>query len=362
MAKKKVDDIVSYVKGAGRVSTGNNIWFSTGSALIDEVAGGDKGEGFEAGGIVNIVGQSGSGKSFVCVETLANAVYRYGDKLKYRYIDTEGGAGFNTQDLYGFTVPPSCAPVIKSVEDFHADVMNFVDDIKPDEVGLYIVDSWDGLAGAEVLDRAEERKDAYSRDKEFTDGSFLGGKHRFASTELFPTLVGALQGKPILVVISNQVRENFGAGMYAPKFKVTGGAPILFYSTTRLWIKPVEKHEAQDRAIGVTVHIEAKKSRNNRPYRDCYTTLWFTYGIDNVSSCVDYLYGLRSKETGKILSAANKPLKWDETILDNKEALVLFIESNNLEKELYARTRAKWEQVEQEILGQLGTRKKRFSE
>lgn len=361
MAKAKKEEILEVVNRAGKVSGSNSVWFTTGSVLIDEVAGGDKGEGFEAGGIINIVGQSGSGKSFICIETLANAVHRYGDKLKYRYVDTEGGAGFDTQELYGFTVPTANAPIIKTVEDFHADIMNFLDEVKKDEVGLYVLDSWDGLAGSEVLDRAEERKDAYNRDKEFTDGSFLGGKNKFASTELFPTLVSALQNKPILVIISNQVRENFGAGMYAPKFKVTGGGALLFYSTTRLWVKPVEKHEAQDRAIGATVHIEAKKSRNNRPYRECYTTLWFTYGIDNVGSCVDYLYTLRSKDTGKLLGVANKPLKWDDAVLDNREAMILHIEANGLESELYSRTRAKWEQIEKDILGPLAIRKKRFS-
>jgi RecA/RadA recombinase len=361
MAKKKAEEFKEMVRQVGKVATSNDVWFSTGSALIDEVAGGDKGEGFEAGGIVNIVGQSGSGKSFLCIETLANAIHRYGDNLKYCYVDNEGGAGFSTQDLYGFTVPPENAPVIKTVEDFHANAMNFIDSMKPGEVGLYVVDSWDGLTGAEVVERSDERKNAYARDKEFTDGSFLGGKNKFASTELFPTLVSAIQNKPILFLISNQVRENVGAGLYAPKFKVTGGNALLFYCSTRLWIKPVEKHEIQGRATGVTVHVEAKKSRNNRPYRQCYTTLWFTYGIDNVGSCVDYLYSLRSKETGKLLSAAQKPMTWDGITLENREAMILHVENNNLESELFKRTRDAWEAIETEIVGSLAMRKKRFS-
>lgn len=362
MAKAKVEAIRdSIISSKISKSPNDSIWFTTGSALIDEVAGAGRGMGFESSSLVNICGMSGSGKTFLAVETLANAVHRFGDKLKYRFVDSEGGALFDTEGMYGFSVDPNSAPQIKTVEDWHADAMQFVDNLKEDEIGLHITDSWDGLVGSEVLDRAEERQNAFERDKEFKEGSFLGGKNKFASSEGFPTLVSKIQNKKVLFIITSQVRDNVGAGLYAPKYKVTGGAALLFYCNTRLWIKPVEKIEVSDRQIGVTVECEAKKSRGNRPFRKCLTTLYFTYGIDNVGSGVDYLYDLRT-DLGKLSAKADKPMKWDETEVQNREELINFIEDSDLESELYQRVHDKWEVLEKKILGPISGRKKRFSD
>jgi RecA/RadA recombinase len=359
MAKKsKADEMKSMLTTPKMVRT-DTVWFTTGSALIDEVAGAGRGLGFESGGIVNICGQSGSGKSYLSIETLANAIHTFKDRLKYRIADTEGGALFNTEKLYGFTVDPKCAPTVKTVEDFQADALNFIESVKEGEVGLYIVDSWDGLTGSEIEERADDRQKAYTRGIEYEDKSFLGGKNKFASSELFPTLVSKLQGRDILFVITSQVRENIGAGLYAPKFKVTGGGALLFFSSVRLWLKPNEKFEENGLSVGVSTHIEAKKSRGDRPFRSCLTTIWFSYGIDNVDSCINYLYDLYT-DTGKMSAKANKELTWDDEILDDKEALIKYIEANNLESELYKRTHDLWEKRESDAVASLAGRKKRF--
>lgn len=359
MAKKQIEEMKATLRRAtaGDDDLSHVKWFSTGSTLLDCVAGAGRGLGFASGTFVHLCGPSGSGKSFFTMETIAMAGLRYGDKLRLRIVDTEGGMLFNTQELYGFTIPEECFSPARLIEDFDADLRVFLDSLAPDEVGLYIVDSWDGLSSKETNDMSDERASAWMREKEYDKQTFGQSKGRHASMQMFPELMAKLDKANALVLVTGQIRDNFGV-MYGPKQKETGGMAIKFYANARLWLKVKEKIEVEDEAIGVSVEIEAKKSRGDRPLRKCVSTVYFKYGVDDIASCLDYLYGYRTKE-GKLGVAATRPIMWDGVSLANREEAVKYIEDMHLEDELRKRTIDAWNAKEERINLSVTSRKRK---
>ena len=138
------------------------IFFRTGCIVLDKLIGGKKGVfGVPAGRFINIVGDKSSGKTFSSNEFIAWAHYEFGKKFKWCYDDCESGYSFDTESLYGFEIMPEEKEErihSENVEDAFCNISNFANSLKKDEVGIYVLDSLDGLTSQEQDDRAEERK------------------------------------------------------------------------------------------------------------------------------------------------------------------------------------------------------------
>jgi hypothetical protein len=230
-----------------------------------------------------------------------------------------------------------------------------------DEFGIYALDSLDALMSKETDDIAEAHVEAHKKDKEYTKGTYQGAKPKFLSSIFFPKVVEAAKAKKCLVLIVSQLRDNVGGGLYAPKDKISNGRALLFYTDTRVWLETKQPIIKGERQIGVVTKLETSKTRGPNPYRECMFTTYFTYGIDNVGSNVDYLYDLRTPERGELRKTEAKACEWDENTY-TREALIAHIEENNLEKELESRVIAKWNAMEEEATSDIRGRKPRFAE
>lgn len=325
-------------------------YFYTGSDVIDLVVGGGK-MGFPAGKIINIVGDKSAGKSFLCCEIIAAAKHKYKDSFVWAYDDAESGFSFNTEKLYGFEIMSEDIDKrfkSKTVEDMSCNVRKFLKSISPDQVGIYVLDSLDGLSSEELEDRADKRQKAFEKDEEFSEGSYQMASAKFLSQEFFRTCTDDIQDKNCLFIVVSQLRENVGAGLYAPKFKRAGGKAMDFYCHTVLWLTTLEKIEKKGRAIGVVINAETKKSKTARPFREGTCTVLFDYGIDNIGSNLDFLFDLRGKR-GELLKSA-KAIEWNEGMEPmTRDELITYIETNKLRKELRQRVIDKWDAIEAEI-------------
>ena len=127
------------------------IYYPTGSDLLDMVVGGTN-FGYPGGNIINVVGESNSGKTFLVCELIAAAFNKYGNKLKWIYDDCESGFTFDTEELYGFKVIPDEKDRRHSdtVESLYSVTRDFFENLKKDELGIYTVDSLDGLTSMEM--------------------------------------------------------------------------------------------------------------------------------------------------------------------------------------------------------------------
>ena len=74
---------------------------SSGSDLLDLALGG----GFPLGKVINVIGDKSSGKTLLICEAIARAYVKYKEKIHVDYDDTEAGFSFDTQEIWGFTMP-----------------------------------------------------------------------------------------------------------------------------------------------------------------------------------------------------------------------------------------------------------------
>lgn len=324
----------------------NKNYFRTGSLLLDLVVGGGVGLGFPAGKIINIVGDKSSGKTFLACEIVANAYHNYKEKVKFIYDDAESGFGFNTKDLYGFDIEEF---KIKSrtVEELFCNVKDFINKLKKDEVGIYVLDSLDGLSSSQLIEIGEERYKLFKQDKEYDKGSYQMEFAKFLSQEFFRNLTSEIDEKNILLIIISQIRTDVSP-MSFKKWTRAGGKALDFYAHTVLWLKSLRTIEKKGADIGVIIQARTEKSKTPRPYRQCLFPIYFNYGIDDIGSCIDYLHNLRSDKTGELNSKKEK-IKFDDKEFTRDE-LIKFIEENDLIDGLKQMVINNWEQEEKERL------------
>lgn len=372
----------------------------TGCDVMDLVVGGGERFGYKFGSIINIVGDFSSGKTFLACELIAACYYRYGKSFKWQYDDCESGWSFDTQRLYGFEIMPAdveSRTKSSTVEEAYSNVRIFAESLKKNELGIYVLDSLDGLTSEESDSLAEERHTTFKKGLEFKKGSFKMGKPKYLSQEFFPQLADLLEKSNVMLVIISQVRENIDP-MSFTKYSRAGGKAMDFYCHTVLWLANINKMKKKGRPIGVTVKAKTTKSKTPRPYREMYFSLMFDYGLDNIGTNVDFLFDFRTEKGELVKDAA---ASWDgkastldnlkqflidngvedfyrtniyptlkksqvQEWLDNHETLgdlyrttfvnsmkrddlIEYIEKNGLQDELQTRVRAKWEELEQSI-------------
>ena len=180
-------------------------------------------------------------------------------------------------------------PVL-TVEQWEYDINKFLNSIQEGECGIYVLDSLDALSSNELEERKEERHKAFDRNKDFDKGSYLGNSAKFLSQEFFRGLTSKLEEKNCILYVISQERDNLNAGMYGKKYRVGGGRAIGFYESVRLQSKLISKDIRKGRAVSALVSITAEKTRHPRPYRSCFLTLTFTYGVDSLVDELCFLF------------------------------------------------------------------------
>lgn len=383
----------------------NKIYFQTGCRVLDLCVGGNKGIlGFPAGKFINIVGDKSAGKTFLSNEIIANAHYKYGDKFKWVYDDCESGYSFDTESMYGFEIMPINPDErihSETVEEAFCNISDFAKSLKKSECGIYVIDSLDGLTSSEQDERAEERLKLHEEGKDLKKGTYAMGKQKYLSQEFFPQLCSIIENKNILVVIISQIREKIEMFSF-DKYTRAGGKAMDFYAHTVLWLATCKKIEKKETPVGVVVKAKTTKSKTPRPFRECFFSFLYDYGLDGIGSSIDYLFNLRT-EKGE-LSTKAKAIDYSgdgkldlnqlkefleefellekyedskycdgkpdaESIFDfiqskkdyrqkfqekfsntmSRDELISYIEDNNLEEEVDSRVSQKWEDFEDSI-------------
>lgn len=312
---------------------------STGITLLDLVLDG----GWPVGKIVNIVGDKSSGKSYLALETIAYAKKMLGGTLKWYYDDAEGGFSFDTERMYGFETILEGQRPSSTVEEFAQNLNSQIASLKKGEFLIYVLDSLDGLSSEAERGRDKERQKAFENGKEYDKGTYAMEKQKFMS-EFFRLRAAEIQQLPVILIIISQVRTNIGV-MFGEKYTRTGGKALDFYASIILWLAEVEKHKKKDRTVGITIKPKTRKAKIKHPFRECFLELIFDYGIDNISSNINFLYDLKTpqgKDKGK------SKIEWDGKEY-SRERLVTHIEEKNLEDDLAKRTIDKWKEIEDSI-------------
>lgn len=303
------------------------VYIRTGCDLIDILLGGKKDTfGIEAGTILNVRGDSGSGKSFIVNEIIAANFYRNREWFRWIDSDSEIGNKFDCKKLYGLEMTSEGQVIhgfIKgdrggmkavdvtfhrntTVQEMDASLSLFLSSLKEGEYAIYAQDSLDAIKDVGDEEAMQERMQAMVEGKEVTNkGSYNMGKQKFLSS-FFADHVDDLERKNCLLLLVSQYRAKIG-GMVPGQKSVSGGNALKYYCHTILDLTVLHKIEVNGRHIGSVVRARTKgKSRTERPGREICYTVYFTRGIDNVGSNIDYLFNLRG-DSGKLV---NEEVSW----------------------------------------------------
>jgi recombination protein RecA len=310
---------------------GGSLAISTGSTLLDlAISGGRfKEGGIPTGILVEIFGPSGAGKTVLLCQIAGNVQKLGGDIM---FHDPEARLnkqfarmfGLNPSDIE-YTTPNTIPEVFKAVRKWVPE--------ENDNKKLYGVfaDSLAALSTDMELGKDEGDKMGMRRAKEFSE-------------ELRKTCRIIAQHN-LLMICSNQVRQNLDAGPYGQRYKSPGGEAIGFYSSLRLRCSSGEKIKVarsihgkeHKRVIGVKTNIEVFKSSVWKPYRTAEVYIIFDYGIDDIRANLkfikdaarDSIYKVRGIKLGRTLDRAIKE-----------------VEEQGLEEELKKQTIEFWNEIE----------------
>lgn len=322
----------------------------TGSTLRDIVLGGAKGIlGIQPGVIWNSIGKASAGKTFEADELIAVNRKIYGKKFKWNFDNAEGGNDVNTQKLYGFDIITEDSLRSFTVEDLAINIKKFLKTLKGDDLGVYIIDSMDALVSKEVKDRIKEREKAALKEKEFDAGSYMMQKAKYLKQEFFPEIKPLIENSNCLLIIISQESEKVGL-TFGSKRDRAGGKALRFFSHFESWLTEVEKlkvtKKGEVRVIGVRNKITFTRTRNERPFREHYNTIYFDYGVDDLSSNLDFLFRLLT-DSGK--TSSNFSVEFKDQIFKSKKELVAYIEHHELEQEIKEMVIEKWESIEDSV-------------
>ena len=325
---------------------------STSSTLLNLALTGHAEGGFVKGKYFFFVGDSSSGKTFLALSILAEATINPNfDKYRLIHDDIEGGALMDIHRYFGAEVakrlePPKGTiekPVYsEDVEDFYCNVDDAFQEEKP---FIYILDSQDALHSKYAEKKFQELKVSIQKGTQ-SRGDYGDGKAKTHSTRLRKVCAKLRDTKSILVII-NQTRDNLDIGLFTPKSTYSGGRALTFYSCAQIWsstktrIKKTIK--GKERQIGIISKVSIKKNRLTGKEWSVEVPIYFSYGVDDVGSCIDYLIGEKHWETKKSGIVVAKEF---DGMVGRKDEIAKEIENSDLQDELKGIVQDVWKNVE----------------
>lgn len=303
---------------------------STGSTLLDLAISGGRwhGGGIPPGILAEIFGPASAGKT-VLLSEIAGGVRRQGGELMFR--DPEARLNKEFARLFDLDIDEIDYDIPATVREVFEPVQGW----KPNEDAPVHGAFADSLA-ALTTDMEEQGNDAYGmrRAKEFSEQCRLTCRE--------------IAKRNILMVCSNQVRQNLDAGPYGQKYKSPGGEAIAFYSSLRLRAKGAQKIQKKKkikgteikRAIGVETEFEVYKSSVWQPNRSATLYIMYDYGIDDIRSNLQYL---------KTTKGASKYTLGDRSLAGSIEDAIDVVEDEELEDALREEVIGVWQEIENEF-------------
>jgi recombination protein RecA len=305
---------------------------------------------FALGKIINIIGDSSSGKTLLELSMLSEiANIPAFDDYDLFLDDAENALTFNIKKLFGSVLDERLRLDKKSntVEAFYGNVLRRITKGIP---FIYVLDSLDSISADAEIERAKQ----YEEEKEKKKGSFKTEKPRMVS-EMLRVIKGEISETDSLLSIVSQTRDNLGFGaIFTPKVR-SGGKALKFYCSHEVWLAVGKKKKKSDLEIGADVMGKVSKNKLTGKKRDVVFPIYYDYGIDDVASCIDFLIerGIwkKKKNSQKILTNELFP---EITMIK----LIDTIEKENREKEIINMAGEAWTKREDSVKLK---RKKKFA-
>ena len=259
----------------------NQGYVGSGAALLDCALGG----GWARDRMINIVGDSSTGKTLLAIEACANFA-RHFPKAFVQYAEAESAfdetyaqaVGFPS-DHVEFKVPASESGVTL-VEDVYTWLEELADVCRKEkQAGMFIVDSLDAVSSRKEMAR------------DINDDSY-GTERARKLSEAVRKVNANISSAGITLIIISQTRKKIGVTFGNPNTR-SGGAALDFYASQIVWLSERGKIKKTirgvERSIGKNIVVRVTKNKAGLAHRDCDLTLLFGYGIDDLTSNAEFL-------------------------------------------------------------------------
>lgn len=325
----------------------------TGSTLLNLALSDNPFGGYRRGSMVNTIGDSSAGKSFLALTmfAMANQVKRF-NGYDFIYDDAEHANSFNMNKLFGVSTARRIkAPAYTEekepinstvVEDFHDYIDRALHNTNP---FLYILDSFDAISSEADEDFTEKMLKARRNNKE-TKGSYGMAKPKAASA-ILRQICSKLEKTESFLNIISQTRDKIDAGMFESKKTRSGGKALKFYAIHEMWLAGGGEIKSRNRAIGTICSIKVSKNKLTGKRRKVEVPIYYDYGVDDIGSCIDFMLAEKYWKGGGSSKISFGGL-WDlEPMI--KEKLIERIEEENLERALQKMVGEAWKDIEDSL-------------
>ena len=318
-------------------------WLDTGSTHLNFAISGKADGGWGRGGrCVNIVGDGSAGKTLLALEACAYVYHRMKKEHKLKgvkivYNNTETVMDFPIELMYRLDAEKLNLRNTETIEAFVKDFWAEVKAIKKGYFLLYVVDSLDVL-------KSEAEKKAVKEDKKVTMDMYQAKPKKLH--QFFRNLTSTIddgrttKGKDFCLILVSQTKEKIGE-TFKTKYR-TGGSALDFYTHQVVWLRKMYELKktinGRDWPYGVMVEAHCKRNKVAKPGYKAQFPILFDYGLDNVWSVVNFLYGPKAKEW-----------EWDDYKTKDIKKFIAHVEENNLEQDLIDEMKVDWEAAVEKI-------------
>lgn len=322
--KKAVRRLPAIERGAELFPTGCTVF---NLALSDSPHG-----GYVEGSLVNIVGDSDAGKTFLLWHLFAEVVRdpRF-DDVTLIYDEPESKMRLDLVRLFGPKIKRVKRGLKRNsdtIEEFYASVRKLLQKGQP---FIYGLDSFDSLSDKEERARKELKRD-------------YPAKARLAS-EMLRKICRELRKQNSLLCMVSQLRQRIGI-TFGESSAPSGGRALKFYCTHQPWLAVKRREKRRGKEVGVHVIAKTKKNHLTGKLREVEFPIYYDYGIDDVRSMIWWMVeeGFWSKPKG------SRTINTEGDFGNMTEVkLIRKIEGDGLVNDLIEMVGARWREVEDSI-------------